>query len=89
MEGWTENGPLMVHFLGSFIQEIKDVIRKQWHILTSDPVGAILFAEPPLFSHYRATKIKDILVKFNTFARNRREGCIGDEILSPSQTCCL
>lgn len=49
-------------------REIKDVIKKHWQILTSDPVCARLFSDPLLFSHYRAKNIRDYLVKSDTFA---------------------
>ncbi len=48
-------------------QEIKEIIKKHWHVLTSDHVCEKLFAQPPLFCHYRPRNIRDFLVRADTY----------------------
>ncbi|KAL2101113.1 hypothetical protein ACEWY4_002874 [Coilia grayii] len=54
--------------------QIKDCIRKHWHILGSDPTCSTLFAEPPLFSHYRAKNVRDFLVRADCHKKTNRDG---------------
>ena len=46
--------------------EMKTIIKKHWDVLSADPVCKKLFADPPLFSHYRAKNVRDNLVRADT-----------------------
>lgn len=73
-------------------QVIKSVIKKHRYILTSDPVGERFFADPLLFSNYRARNIQDFLVKSDTFIKTSPEGHINKDIVfffSLSQVCSM
>lgn len=52
--------------------QIKDAVKRHWHVLSSDDTCRALFPDLPLFAHHRAKNIRDFLVKADNF--NVRSG---------------
>ena len=48
-------------------QQVKAIVRKHWHILSSDPAVGATFATPPIFANKRARNLRDALVKNETY----------------------
>ena len=47
--------------------DIKNAVKKHWHLLSSDPNVGQVFKEPPIFAHKRAKNVRDSLVRADCY----------------------
>lgn len=61
----------MVNTFSPLSNDIKHVVKKHWHILSSDPTCGQSFASPPRFAYKRQNNLRDSLVRADTYTPPR------------------
>ncbi|KAL2095452.1 hypothetical protein ACEWY4_010171 [Coilia grayii] len=57
----------LVNTFSPFSNDIKHIVKKYWHILSSDPTVGHSFFSPPRFAYKRQNNLRDSLVKADTY----------------------